>query len=122
MAALFALGVAYQKYLAKLDEQQEVLATITDIMMAAFAMESVYLRTEKNPSDQKREMTAVFLRESMEQIEGFARTVLSNTSEGDALRLNLTVLKRFTKHEPVNSIALRRSIAERLIKADRYVV
>ena len=121
-AALFALGVAYQKYLAKLDEQQEVLATITDIMMAAFAMESVYLRTEKNPSDQKREMTAVFLRESMEQIEGFARTVLSNTSEGDALRLNLTVLKRFTKYEPVNSIALRRSIAERLIKADRYVV
>lgn len=121
-AALFALGVAYQKYLAKLDEQQEVLATITDIMMAAFAMESVYLRTEKNPSDQKREMTAVFLRESMEQIENFARTVLSNTSEGDALRLNLTVLKRFTKHEPVNSIALRRSIAERLIKADRYVV
>jgi alkylation response protein AidB-like acyl-CoA dehydrogenase len=121
-AALFALGVAYQKYLAKLDEQQEVLATITDIMMAAFAMESVYLRTEKNPSDQKREMTAVFLRESMEQIENFARTVLSNTSEGDALRLNLTILKRFTKHEPVNSIALRRSIAERLIKADRYVV
>jgi alkylation response protein AidB-like acyl-CoA dehydrogenase len=120
--ALFTLGVAYQKYLAKLDEQQEVLAGLTDIMMAAFGMESVYLRTEKNPSDQKREMTAVYLRESMEQIEGFARTVLSNASEGDALRLNLTVLKRFTKHEPVNAIALRRSIAERLIKADRYVV
>ncbi len=120
--SLFALGVAFQKYMTKLDDQQEVLAALTDIMMATFAMESVYLRTEKNPTDQKREMTAVFLRESMEQIEGFARTVLSNASEGDALRLNLTILKRFTKHEPVNAIAVRRSVAERLIKAERYVV
>jgi alkylation response protein AidB-like acyl-CoA dehydrogenase len=120
--SLFALGVAYQKYLAKLDEQQEVLATLTDIMMATFAMESVHLRTEKNPSDQKREMTSVFLRESMEQLEGFARTVLSNVSEGDALRMNLTILKRLTKHEPVNAIAIRRSIAARLIQAEKYVV
>ena len=86
------------------------------------AMESVLLRTEKNPTDQKREMSAVFLRESMEQIEGFARAVLSASSEGDALRMNLTVLKRFTKHDPVNAVTLRRSIAARLIQAEKYIV
>src|ERR1700722_10023515 len=37
--ALFALGVAYQKFGAALEEQQEVLASITDIAMNAFAME-----------------------------------------------------------------------------------
>jgi butyryl-CoA dehydrogenase len=120
--ALLVLGVAFQKYMTALEGEQEIMAGITDIMMAAFAMESVLLRTEKNPTDQKREMTAVFLRESMEQIEGFARTVLSASSEGDALRMNLTVLKRFTKHEPVNAISLRRSIAARLIQAEKYIV
>ena len=120
--ALFALGVAFQKYGGALEQQQEVLAGITDIMMNAFAMESAQLRTEKNPTPQKRDMTALFLREAMEQNEGFARTVLADASEGDALRMNMSVLKRLTKHDPVNAIALRRTIAGRLLQADRYVV
>jgi hypothetical protein len=32
------------------------------------------------------------------------------------------VLKRFTKFEPVNSIAVRHKIATRLLEADRYAV
>jgi hypothetical protein len=43
-------------------------------------------------------------------------------SDGDALRTNLAVLKRFTKYEPLNTIGLRRKIAARLIQAERYVV
>ena len=49
-------------------------------------------------------------------------TVLAASSEGDALRTNLAVLKRFTKFEPVNAIAIRRKIATRLLEADRYTV
>ncbi len=120
--SLLTLGVAFQKFMAALEGEQEIMAGLTDIMMATFAMESVLLRTEKNPTDQKREMSAVFLRESMEQLEGFARAVLSAASEGDALRMNLTVLKRFTKHDPVNAVTLRRSIAARLIQAEKYIV
>jgi hypothetical protein len=36
--------------------------------------------------------------------------------------MNLAVLKRFTKYEPVNAIGLRRNIAARLIEAGRYVL
>ncbi len=43
-------------------------------------------------------------------------------SEGDALRTNLAVLKRFTKYEPVNAIAARRRIADRLLAAEHYLV
>ena len=125
--ALFALGIAYQKYMNALEDQQEVLANITDIAMNAFAMESVFLRTQKiashgKPSEIARDMCAVFLREALETMESAARTVLAACSEGDALRTNLAVLKRFTKFEPVNAIALRRGIAERLLAADRYTV
>jgi butyryl-CoA dehydrogenase len=124
--ALFALGVAYQKFMNALEDQQEVLAGLTDIMMNAFAMESVLLRTQKlaaqGKGDNAAEMCPVFLREAMETVESAARTVLAASSEGDALRTNLAVLKRFTKFEPVNAIALRRKIAGRLLEADRYAV
>ncbi len=124
--ALLCLGVAYQTYLNDLDQQQEILAGITDIGMSVFAMESVYLRTKKLEAMGKGElaadMKAVFLPDAMEAIEKSARYVLSASSSGDALRTNLAVLKRFTKHEMVNSVALRRKIATRLLQAERYIV
>ena len=124
--ALLTLGVAYQKHMAALEDQQEVLAGITDISMNAFAMESALLRTQKLAKQHKGEnaqdMTAVFLREAMEIVESSARTVLAACSDGDALRMNLAVLKRFTKFEPVDAIATRRRIAARLLSADRYSV
>src|SRR3984957_17089440 len=123
---LFALGVAFQKYMAALEEQQEVLAGITDIAMNTFAMESTLLRTQKLAKLHKGEIAAemcpVFLREAMETIESAARNVLAASSDGDALRTNLAVLKRFTKFEPVNAIAARRRIAARLLAAGRYIV
>ena len=124
--ALLTLGVAYQKHMAALEDQQEVLAGITDISMNAFAMESALLRTQKLAKQHKGEnaqdMTAVFMREAMEIVESSARTVLAACSDGDALRMNLAVLKRFTKFEPVDAIATRRRIAARLLSADRYSV
>jgi alkylation response protein AidB-like acyl-CoA dehydrogenase len=124
--SLFALGVAFQKYMTALEDQQEILASITDVAMNAFAMESVLLRTQKLAKLGKGEIAAdmcsVFLREAMETVESAARNVLAASSEGDALRTNLAVLKRFTKFEPVNAVAARRKIAARLLAADRYVV
>ena len=123
-AGLFVLGVAYQRYLTAIEEQQEVLAGITDVLMNVFAMESVYLRTEKlgSKGTNAAAMSAVFLRQATEQIESSARTVIAACSEGDSMRMNLAVLKRFTKFEPVNSIELRRGIAKRLLEAGKYVV
>src|SRR6266852_7631935 len=124
--SLFALGVAFQKYVTALEDQQEILASITDVAMNTFAMESVLLRTQKlaklGKGEVAGEMCNVFLREAMETVESAARNVLAASSEGDALRTNLAVLKRFTKLEPVNAIAARRRIAERLLSADRYTV
>ena len=124
--ALFALGVGYQRFGSGLEEQQEVLAGITECAMNAFAMESVLLRCRKMAANGRgalaADMCAVFLREAMEKIESSARNVAAACAEGDALRMSLAALKRFTKFEPVNAIALRRSIAERLLAAEHYIV
>jgi butyryl-CoA dehydrogenase len=118
--ALFCLGVAYQRFMMQIEDQQEILAAVTDIAMNAFAMESVVLRAQRLPS--AADMAAVFAREAMETIESAGRAILAASSEGDALRMNLAVLKRFCKYEPVDSIGLRRKIAARLLESGRYVV
>jgi len=126
-AGLLALGVAYLKFGEKIEEQQEVVANITDMLMNAYAMESTQLRTEKivrsgKNAENARDMYAVFSRKAMDVIDSAGRTVMAASSEGDTLRTNLAVLKRFTKYEPVNAIALRRQVAARLIEAERFVV
>jgi len=118
--ALLTIGVAYQKFGVDLENQQEILASITDVAMNAFAMESAVLRTKKNNLKNAQDMTAVFVREAMEIVESAARNVLAACSEGDALRMNLAVLKRFTKFEPVNAIEHRRRIAARILEAGKY--
>jgi alkylation response protein AidB-like acyl-CoA dehydrogenase len=122
--ALLCLGAAYQRFLEKIDQQQEVMAGITEIAMSAFAMESVSLRAQKLARQGKGEiaaaMSAVFLRESMDLCEQSARTVLAACAEGDNLRVALGALKRLAKYEPANVIALRQKIAEKLIAVERY--
>jgi Acyl-CoA dehydrogenase, C-terminal domain len=124
--ALLLMGVAYQKYLTAIEQQQEILAGICDVVMEAFAMESYTLRARKlaesGKGAQAADMCRVFVRDAMARIEAAGRTVLAGCSEGDSLRANLAVLRRFTKYDPVDAIALRRQIAGRLLDAERYVV
>ena len=109
---LLLLGAAYQRYLTDIEEQQEVMAGIADAAILTFAMESVQLRTQKSGGI---EMVDVFLCDSMQSIEGIAKTVLAACAEGDSLRTQLAVLRRFAKYEPVDSIAARRRIAARYL-------
>jgi alkylation response protein AidB-like acyl-CoA dehydrogenase len=116
---LLAMGLAYQKFAMDLEKQQEVLMGIADIVMEIYAMESVLLRTRKNGAG--AEMSAVFLRDAMARVEFSARAVLAACSEGDSLRTNMAVLRRFAKYEPVNAMELRRKIAHRLLAVERYL-
>ncbi len=112
--ALLLLGLAYQKFLTEIEKQQELIASIADVIMEVFAMESVELRGNPDYRD-------VYLRDAMARIEISARTAIAACSEGDALRTNMAVLRRFAKYEPVDAIAIRRRIAQRLLDAGRYV-
>jgi alkylation response protein AidB-like acyl-CoA dehydrogenase len=122
--ALLLLASAFEKYGLELEKQQEVLAGIADVVIETFAIESSLLRSMKNgkPDGAAAEICAVLLPEAMGRIETSARPVLAACSEGDALRANMAVLRRFARHEPVDAISLRRRIAERLLAAGRYIV
>ena len=119
--ALLLMGVAYQKYLAAIEQQQEILAGIADVVMEAFAMESVALRAAKQKGAQAVDISRVLACDALGRIEIAGRSVLAACSEGDGLRANLALLRRFTKYEPVDAIGLRRQIAGRLLDAGKYV-
>jgi alkylation response protein AidB-like acyl-CoA dehydrogenase len=124
--ALFAIGIAHQKYGAGLEKQQEILMNISDITMEVFAMESSLLRSRKLVSSGKgtnaAAMCAVFLREAMDRVEISSRNVIGACSGGAALRENMAALRSFANYDPVDAIALRRSIASRLLAAGCYLV
>jgi len=124
--ALLTLGVAHQKYGAQLEQQQEIIMNLSDIIMEVFAMESSLLRSRKlaaagggvNAAD----ACAVYLRDAIGKVELSSRTVLSNCAQGNELRPNLSRLRAYATHDPVNAIALRRQIAGRLLASERYTV
>jgi len=119
---LFLLNIALKKFGDSIDEQQEVVAGITDVLMNGFALESATLRARKIQKENAADMAAVFADEILESIQASAKTVLAACSEGDALRSHLSAVHDLAQAESVNSIALRRRIAGRLLQAGKYIV
>jgi len=127
-AGLMLAGAAFQKYLMEIEKQQEVLASISDMVIETFAMDSTVLRTQKliERNGEARSqlaiaMTQVALAQSMDKIEAAARKVVAAVAEGDMLRTQLVILRRLFKYEPYNVIALTQQIANRIIEAGKYV-
>ncbi|HKZ53515.1 MAG TPA: acyl-CoA dehydrogenase family protein [Candidatus Acidoferrales bacterium] len=126
-AFLFAAGVAVQKYMDKLADEQEVAAALSDMVMDTYAMESVLLRTKKilagKGADGARiqvAATQVFLGDALDRVEKNARTVLAASASGDTLRTYLALLRRVLKREPLDAVALRRQVARAALAANRY--
>ncbi len=126
--ALFVAGAASQKYMMALPDEQEIMGAMADILIETFAMESAVLRTQKLTAANGEAgaklataMTQVYLTDSFNKLEACAKKVIAAIAEGDMLRTQMAILRRLAKHEPVNVIALRQQIADRVLEAGKYV-
>jgi hypothetical protein len=124
--ALFAAGAATQKYMQKLADEQEVMGAIADMIIEVFAMESAILRAEKMSARSTAEipvaMARIYAATAMEKIELAARRIIAAVAEGDMARTQHTILRRLAKHDPADTIALRRQVAQHVIKAGKYAL
>jgi alkylation response protein AidB-like acyl-CoA dehydrogenase len=125
--SLLVTGAAVQKYMMKLAEEQEILGLISDMVIQVFAMESGLLRamkTMEKSGDERAQiqkaMVKVYVNDAFDRLEGFAKKALAAIAEGDTLRTQLSALKKLTRFTPVNTIALRREIADFVTKIGRY--
>ena len=126
---LFAAGVATQKYMQALQDQQEILEAIANMVIETYAIESAVLRAQKLAARNGEAsaahaiaMTRVYVAGAMERIESAAKMVIAAASEGDMLRSQMAILRRLSKYEPFNTIALREKIAQKVIETGKYQV
>jgi butyryl-CoA dehydrogenase len=123
---LFAAGVASQRYMTALQDQQEVMADLADIITQVFALESSLLRARKLSAANKSSaavaaaMTSLLADESMALAEQASRRVLATCGEGDMLRTQLAILRRLSRFTPVDSVELSHAIAKQCVQMERY--
>jgi len=124
--ALFAAGVASQRFMTALQEQQEVMADLADIIMQVYALDSVLLRARKlaaaggSAAEVAGAMTGLLADETIALAEQAARRVLAACGEGDLLRTQLAILRRLARFTPADVIGLSRSVARSCIQLERY--
>jgi alkylation response protein AidB-like acyl-CoA dehydrogenase len=125
-AALLVAGAAVQRFREQVQDEQEVLMSAADIIMQTYAMESAVLRALAlaeqggERASMAADMARVYVNDSVPLVDMWAKQALAATLDGDDLRTVLAALRRFTKHTPVNTVALRRGIAARVIELERY--
>jgi alkylation response protein AidB-like acyl-CoA dehydrogenase len=124
---LLAAGAASQRYMNSLQDQQEIMADLADCIMAIFALESAILRARKlagrsatGAATVTAAMTSAYAGEAMATVERAAKGVLAASAEGDALGIQMAVLRRFAKLVPVDEIAVERQIARYFIDLGRF--
>jgi alkylation response protein AidB-like acyl-CoA dehydrogenase len=124
---LFAAGAATQKYMQQIEQEQEIMGAIADMVIEIYAMESALLRTFKIVAARGEAaavlpiaMTRLYCAQAMEKVESAARRVITAVADGDMLRTQLAILRRLTKHEPYNTIGLRKEIAQDLVDRGSY--
>jgi butyryl-CoA dehydrogenase len=124
--ALFAAGVASQRFITELEEQQEIVADLADMISQIYALESSLLRARKLAEAGHKSagcaagMTALIADESIALAEQASRRILAACGEGDALSTQLAILRRLARFTPADSVALSRQVAKRCIELERY--
>jgi alkylation response protein AidB-like acyl-CoA dehydrogenase len=125
--ALLVTGAAVQKCMMQLPEEQEIMGLLSDMAIEVFAMESGLLRALKKmakSTDEKAQiqkaMVKVYVNAAFARVGSYARQVFAAIAEGDALKQHLAALDKITSFTPVNTIALRREVANYTIKLGRY--
>jgi hypothetical protein len=123
---LLAAGAAVEKFRDKLAENQEIVGSLANIVMDIYGIESSVRRAQKSAAakgqgaDLMADAARVFTYDAMDRVEKDARTALAATSDGDTLTTQLAALRRLAKHAPVDTIALRRRVADAVLAQDRY--
>ena len=126
--ALFAAGVASQRFMTGLEEQQEIMAELADMISQVYALESALVRAQKiaragrSSSEASAAMTGLLADETMALAEPAVRKVLAACGDGDALSTQLSILRRLARSTPADVVALSRAVARQCVELERYPV
>ena len=119
--ALMVLGTAMDKYREKLADEQEVLLAAADILINTYASESAVLRAAQGGGPLHEAAARVYVNDAAARVDASAKTALAAMAEGDTLRTLLAALRRLLKVTPVNTVVLRRQLADATVERRTYL-
>ena len=125
-AILMLAGAAAKKYMLELEKKQEILMNLADMLIHVFTAESIILRTKKlvdkstSKSEYQIAMTQCYVNDALEKMYLSGKHLLAEFAEDDMLIMMHMGLKRFTKYPIINTLALKKKIAKKLIEEKKY--
>ncbi len=126
--ALMVLGTAMQTYGQKLTDEQEVLSAAADILIDTYAAESAVLRAREAAKAGRKDAALheaaarTFVNDAAQRVQAAAANALAAMAEGDTLRTLLAALRRVLKAMPINTVALRRTLADATTARGGYIL
>jgi len=126
--AVVVLGMAMRTFGDRLTEEQEVLSWAADLVIEAYAAESTVLRARAAASGATRpELSALHEAAARLTVAGSARRAhaaatdaLAAMAEGDDLRAAHGALRRILTIVPINTVLLRRALADAATAGGKY--
>ncbi|HKS95835.1 MAG TPA: acyl-CoA dehydrogenase family protein, partial [Terriglobia bacterium] len=125
-ALLLVAGSAVQRYMQALADEQEVIGVLSNLVIEVYAMESALLRTLKisrssaDACATERDAVSCYVYDALDRMEVEARRALARIAEGDMLRTQIAVLRRFLRRTPPDTIELKRRVGNRALELNRY--
>jgi alkylation response protein AidB-like acyl-CoA dehydrogenase len=126
-AALMIFGVAMQTYGKDMADEQEVMMHLADILMDVFSAESAVLRARAASADAVPraalhiDTARLFVNDAAMRIESSAKQALAAMTEGDTLTTMLAALRRLFKLSPINTVSIRRRLADEAVAHGGYI-
>lgn len=123
--ALYGLKVAAETFGTELDQHQEVLAGLSDVVMDAFALDSMVTRTRQSASNGALDATRVAMArlygmEAMARSFERTRRAMCASAKGEALQQHLKRVAPLQLFTPYNPTELREQIVTAVEKAGGY--
>jgi ethanolamine transporter EutH len=104
-----------------LKSEQELMMNLADVLIYTYLSESTLLRTLKNPSPLKKEITTMYIREASDMIRIKALEAIGTFAKPSLQAGFVKGVDALLTFPLVNSRDLRRSIAKRIIEKEAYV-
>jgi alkylation response protein AidB-like acyl-CoA dehydrogenase len=123
--ALYGLKVAAETFGTDLEQHQEVLAGLADVVMDAFALDSMVTRTRQSAANGTLDatrvaMTRLFGMDAMARSFDRARRALCGSVQGEALQQHLARVAPLQRFTPYNPAELREKVVTALEQAGGY--
>ncbi len=125
---LILSGNAVQKFMLKLQDEQEILIAASDLAIQIFAIESSVLRAEKilaglseTKQEQLKAVVKVFTFNATEEAASAAKKCAYYIEDGDNLLMLLSGVRRFTKYDASGLLAAKRVLAMAGIENEKYI-